>query len=164
MKKILTITLLITSIGINQLNAYCIHNRSKNDKLRIAILKKRPKWSSFGKLDTHNIKAEHNISPGKKACWNWKSMGGKRTDLWYWVILSDKKRFLPTPQGIPIVYYQTVASGKFPIGSAIVFYGYTNNRPRINIHFGPNPTSMPLWQYKKAPWHLSKQPWGPFRL
>ena len=160
MKKILATALLVTSIGINQLNAYCIYNRSKNDNFRIAIFSKRPKWLSHGKLSTRNHEAEYNIKPGKKACRNWKNMGGKRTKLWWWVMLSNKKRILPVPWGVPIVYYLTVTSGQFPIGGAIVFDGYdTSNKPKINIHFGPNSTSMPFWQYKQAPWYLTKKPW-----
>lgn len=164
MKKLLITALLATNIGINQLNAYCMHNRSKNNKFRIVIFKEHPKWSSYGKLSTRNSKAEYSINPGKKACWNWKNMGSKRTKLWWWVLLSNKKRMIPTAWGVPIVYWKTAASGQFPIGSAIVFYGYdANNKPKIKIHFGPNSASMPSWQYKQAPWHLSKQPWEYFK-
>jgi len=93
-----------------------------------------------------------------------ENIGSKRTKLWWWVMLSNKKNFLPGPAGIPMIYYKTVAGGQFPIGGAIVFYGYdSSNKPRINIHFSPNPASMLPWQYKQAPWHLPKQPWGPFR-
>ena len=160
MKKILATTLFVTVMGINQLNAYCIYNRSKKDKFRIAIFNKRPKWSSYGKLLTQNHKAEYNIKPGKKTCRNWKNIGGKRTKIWWWIILSSEKKIIPTSWGMPIVYRKTIASGQFPIGSAIVFHGYdASNKPKINIHFGPNPASMPPWQYKQAPWHLSKQPW-----
>jgi len=73
-----------------------------------------------------------------------EKIGGKRTKLWWWVILSSKKGFIPTPWGVSKVYYKTAASGQFPIGGAIVFYGYdANNKPKIGIHFGPDPTAMP---------------------
>jgi len=164
MKKILLLLFFIaTNMRITQLNAYCMHNYSKNKKFRIVIFNKKPKWSSYRKLDTGKSKAEYHIKPEKKKCRNWKSIGGERTKLWWWVILSDEKRHIQTPQAVPIVYRKTIASGQFPIGGAIVFYGYdANNRPKISIHFGPDPTGMPEWQYKKKPWSLSKQPWQNF--
>ena len=142
MKKILLpLFLIATSMTIIRLSAYCTYNKS-NEKIYINIYKKRPGMFT-------RTQAYHTLNPGGKKCWNWKEIDKKNRKREYYWIASSKRQ---------------LGEGYFPIGSAIVFKGYdTSGRAIFNIHFGPNPKSMPLWNYRESPWNHRSQPWKTYK-
>ena len=151
MKKILlSLFLIVTSIEVSKLNAYCVYNRSQTDKLEIQIF---PSKKASQNAPLFGIKARHKLKPnGGKACWNWKKIDPKnRKKVWYWVAYKRQPKF-------------RIGEGYFPIGSAIVFKEYdASGKAIFNIHFGPNPKSMPLWNYRESPWNYRSQPWKTYK-
>jgi hypothetical protein len=136
-KKIIFFLLVIVNAGISKLNAYCIYNKS-NQKIYATVYSGRP---MFG---VPNQKAYYELKPGQKGCWNWKEIDSKNRNKEYYFFLTTKTR---------------IAEGYFPIGGAVVFLGYKNNRADVTVYFGPDPNNMGPWQYQTLPWKHTTPPW-----
>ena len=126
-----------------RLSAYCFHNWSKNENIIIQIYAdKTAKWAGFDK-------ATYKLSPkGGKSCRNWKIIDkNNRKKQWRWVAYTKN-------------YNRKLGEGRFPIGGAVYFSGYDEDGyAKFSIYFGPDPKSMPAWEYWKSPWNHKSPPW-----
>lgn len=151
MKKILSLLFLIsTSMGVTRLSAYCIYNRSKNETIRMDIYPKKPPIRGM----RLTMKSERYIKPGGKTCWNWAEIAKskdpkKRQKEWYWIATG----------------LRNYGRGYFPIGGAIVFYGYDQNgQAKFQVYFHKERSKkMPPWKYQESPWNHKEQPWETYK-
>ncbi|HEB41627.1 MAG TPA: hypothetical protein ENI08_01235 [Candidatus Dependentiae bacterium] len=139
MKKILLLLfLIVTSMTIIRLSAYCVYNKS-NQEIYITIYSKKPQLLSPGREKSYK-----KLKPDSRTCWHWRDIDRKnREKEWYWVASS---------KGL-------LGEGYFPIGGAIVFRGYKKNgQANFTIHY-----DGPLWKYKESPWKHKEQPWKTYK-
>ena len=148
MKKILlSLFLIVASMQVSNLSAYCTYNRSKNEKI---IMKIYPSKSKSEISPLFNRKARHVLKPGGEGCWNWKKIDPKnRKKEWYWVAFVERE----TESGFDVI--SPIGEGYFPIGGAIVFKGFNENaRAKFNIYYDSK-----TWKYRKSPWNHKSRPW-----
>lgn len=131
MKKILLLLLSSATFSINWLNAYCVYNFSpnKNDVITVFAYKKRgPIGVLFTEEARHVVKPEKDPNnPRNKKCWSWKEIG-RRTTPWFFRAYKGLKKEGKTHFGV-------IATGEFPVGGAIAFYGYEYGKPTFKVYF-----------------------------
>ena len=149
-KTLLSLFLITISMGIIKLNAYCFYNWSNKETITVFIYKSLLESRGLPKLTK---KASYVLSPkGGKRCWNWKSIGGKRTKLWWWIAFKGGKK-------VRTLFTAKLGERPFPIGSAVVFAGYDENAmAEFKINYDGKP-----WRYWESPWKHESQPWKTFK-
>jgi len=152
MKKILIpLFLIVTSMGIMKLSAYCVYNYSNDEKITIKIYPSK-ETSGVGSLAFR--KANHVLSPkGDKACLNWKEIdSNNRKKELYWIAYKGGKQ-------LRAIWTRKLGEGCFPIGGAILFFGYDKDaRADFEIHFDNK-----KWKYHRSPWNHKSRPWETYK-
>jgi len=152
MKKILLLLLLIAaSVRIIRLSAYCTYNYSNDGSITIQIYanKEYSKESPYAHRE-----AKHVLSPKNgKSCWNWQSIDpNNRKKEWYWVAFKGGTQLREK-------WIDKLGEGYFPIGGAILFFGYDkDDGADFEIHFDNK-----KWKYQKSPWNHISRPWKTYK-
>jgi hypothetical protein len=133
MKKVLlSLLLFFIVLPITRINAYCVYNFSpnKNDIITVFTYKNR---GLVGVLFTgearHEVVPEADSrNPQAQQCWNWKEIDSKnRNKEWFFRAYKGRKKEGKTQ-------FDVIATGNFPIGGSIVFYGYDYGKPKFKIY------------------------------
>ena len=154
MKKILlSLFLIVTSMQVSKLSAYCVYNHSNDETIVIYVY---PSKDASKKAALFKRKAKHELPPkyGKR-CWNWKEISKNRKKEWYWVAYKGRGQWY----NMRTMWTDKLGEGYFPIGGAVSFRGYDEDAKAIFKIFYDKKS----WEYKKSPWNHKSKPWKTYK-